>query len=48
MEGYRYDKVRSLKEGTNCYLKEKDHSRDGLAYILAKFKSIGRAPIVWL
>lgn len=46
MEGYRYDKVRSLKEGTNCYLKEKDHSRDGLAYILAKFKSIGRAPIV--
>lgn len=45
-EGYRYDKVRSLKEGTNCYVKENDHSRDATAYILAKFKETGRAPVV--
>lgn len=45
-EGYRYDKVRSLKEGTNCYVKENDHSRDATAYILAKFKETGRSPVV--
>lgn len=46
LEGYRYDKLRSEKEGINCYVKEKDHSRDGLAYILALFRDTGRAPVV--
>ena len=46
LEGYRYDKVKSLKEGTNCYVKENDHSRDALAYIIAKFKATGRSPVV--
>lgn len=46
LEGYRYDKIRSEKEGINCYVKEKDHSRDGLAYILALFRDTGRAPVV--
>ena len=46
LEGYRYDKLKSQREGTNCYIKEKDHSRDALAYILALFKDTGRSPVV--
>lgn len=46
LEGYRYDKLRSEKEGTNCYVKEKDHSRDAMAYILAVFQDTGRSPVV--
>lgn len=46
LEGYRYDKIRSQKEGTNCYVKEKDHSRDAMAYILALFQDTGRSPVV--
>lgn len=46
LEGYRYDKLRSQKEGTNCYVKEKDHSRDAMAYILALFQDTGRSPVV--
>lgn len=46
LEGYRYDKLKSQKEGTNCYVKEKDHSRDAMAYILAVFKETGRSPVV--
>jgi|GEM_PF-3674091 len=46
LEGYRYDKQKSLREGTNCYVKDKDHSRDGLAYIIDVFKESGRAPVV--
>ena len=46
LEGYRYDKQKSEKTGINCYVKEKDHSRDGLAYIIDVFKETGRAPVV--
>ena len=46
LEGYRYDKLKSERTGTNCYVKEADHSRDGLAYILDVFKESGRAPVV--
>ena len=46
LEGYRYDKLRSEKTGINCYVKDKDHSRDGLAYILDVFKESGRSPVV--
>ena len=46
LEGYRYDKQKSEKEGINCYVKDKDHSRDAEAYILALFKETGRAPVV--
>lgn len=46
LEGYRYDKVKSLKEGTNCYVKEADHSVDGLRYIIDLYKDTGRSPIV--
>ena len=46
LEGYRYDKLKSQREGTNCYVKEKDHSRDAMAYIIALFKDTGRSPVV--
>lgn len=45
-EGYRYDKVRSIKEGVNCYVKEADHSVDGFRYLVERFKNTGRSPIV--
>lgn len=46
LEGYRYDKLKSQKEGTNCYVKEKDHSIDSLRYILRLFADTGRSPVV--
>lgn len=46
LEGYRYDKVKSLKEGTNCYVKEADHQVDALRYIIDLYKDTGRSPIV--
>jgi hypothetical protein len=46
LEGYRYDKLRSEREGINCYVKEKDHSIDALRYILEVFKSSNRSPMV--
>lgn len=45
-ENYQYDTIRSIKEGNNCYRKEKDHSIDATRYILKKWKDTGRVPIV--
>ena len=45
-EGYRYDKLKSEKEGTNCYVKEKDHSVDATRYILEVLKRTNRSPMV--
>ena len=46
LEGYRYDKVKSQREGTNCYIKDKDHQIDALRYIIDEYKMSGRSPIV--
>lgn len=46
LEGYRYDKLKSEKEGTNCYVKEKDHSIDAIRYLLELFKRTNRSPTV--
>ena len=46
LEGYRYDKLRSEKEGTNCYVKDKDHQIDAMRYILEVFKRTNRSPMV--
>lgn len=46
LEGYRYDKMKSEKEGTNCYVKDKDHQIDALRYILDEFKRTNRSPMV--
>ena len=46
LEGYRYDKLKSEKEGTNCYVKDKDHQIDALRYILDEFRRTNRSPTV--
>ena len=46
LEGYRYDKLKSEKEGTNCYVKDKDHSIDAMRYILEVYKRTNRSPMV--
>lgn len=46
LESYHYDKLRSEKEGINCYVKEFDHSVDGCRYIIMEYSLTGRAPIV--
>ena len=46
LESYHYDEIKSEKEGVNCYVKDFDHTRDGLAYILVEFKDTGRAPVI--
>ena len=46
LEGYRYDKLRSEKEGINCYVKDKDHQIDALRYILDEFRRTNRSPTV--
>lgn len=45
-ESYQYDSIRSVKEGTNCYKKESDHSIDATRYLIAEWKDSGRCPIV--
>lgn len=45
-ETYRYDTVKSAKEGKDCYVKEFDHHIDGTRYILAEWKEQGKCPIV--
>ena len=46
LEGYRYDKLKSEREGTNSYVKEKDHQIDALRYIIDVYKRTNRAPMV--
>lgn len=45
-ESYQYDTVRSIKEGTNCYKKELDHSIDATRYLIAEWKDTGRCPVI--
>jgi len=46
LESYHYDKLKSEKEGTNCYVKDFDHYVDGTRYIIMEFSLTGRCPIV--
>lgn len=46
LESYHYDKLKSEKEGINCYVKDFDHYVDGTRYIIMEFQLTGRAPIV--
>lgn len=45
-ESYQYDSIKSIKEGTNCYKKELDHSIDGTRYLIKEWANTGRCPIV--
>lgn len=46
LESYHYDKVKSLKEGVNSYVKEYDHYVDGSRYVIMEFKLTDRCPVV--
>ena len=46
LDSYQYDKVKSEKEGTNCYKKELDHSIDAERYALILMKDLGLSPVV--
>ena len=45
-ESYQYDTIRSLNTGVNCYKKEKDHSVDGLRYLIQEWQDIGKCPVI--
>lgn len=45
-KNYQYDKVKSIKEGSNCYKKEYDHSIDATRYLLRKWVEKGKCPEV--
>lgn len=46
LQSYHYDKLKSEKEGINCYVKDFDHYVDGTRYIIMEFQLTNRAPIV--
>lgn len=46
LESYHYDKLKSEREGINCYVKEFDHFVDGSRYIIMELALTGRCPIV--
>ena len=46
MDSYQYDKIKSEKEGINCYKKELDHSIDATRYAIALMEELGLAPTV--
>lgn len=45
-QNYQYDKIRSIKEGINCYKKEYDHSVDATRYILRIWRKKDKCPLV--
>ena len=46
LESYHYDKLKSEREGINCYVKEFDHYVDSVRYGLMELALTGRCPIV--
>ena len=46
LESYHYDKLKSEREGINCYVKDFDHYCDGTRYIIMEYSLTGRCPIV--
>ena len=46
LEAYHYDKLKSEREGINCYVKEFDHYVDGTRYAIMELALTGRCPIV--
>lgn len=46
LESYHYDKLRSEREGINCYVKDFDHYVDGIRYIIMEYSLTGRCPVV--
>ena len=46
VEAYKYDKIKSLKTGVDCFVKEMDHSVDGRRYLLLEWMNKNKAPTV--
>lgn len=46
LESYHYDKLKSEREGINCYVKEFDHYVDSVRYGIMELALTGRCPIV--
>lgn len=46
LDSYQYDKIKSEREGNNCYKKELDHSIDAERYALILMEDLGLAPVV--
>lgn len=46
LESYRYDSLKSEKEGVECFIKENDHYIDCSRYLLQEWQAVGKAPVV--
>ena len=43
---YQYDRIRSIKTGIDCYVKDLDHSIDATRYLLLEWKDRNKAPVI--
>ena len=43
---YQYDKIKSIKTGIDCYVKDLDHSIDASRYLFIDWKSKDKAPVI--
>lgn len=46
LEGYQYDRQKSITSGQNCYVKEQDHSIDAERYLISEWQSQGKLLII--
>lgn len=42
LEGYQYDRQKSVLSGQNCYVKESDHSIDAERYLISEWQESGK------
>ena len=42
LEGYQYDRQKSITSGQNCYVKEQDHSIDAERYLVSEWQRQGK------
>lgn len=42
LEGYQYDRQKSITSGQNCYIKEQDHSIDAERYLISEWQRQGK------
>lgn len=46
VSSYKYDKIKSLKTGIDCFVKELDHSVDARRYLLLEWMNKNKAPTI--
>lgn len=46
LEGYQYDRQKSVTSGQNCYVKAQDHSIDAERYLISEWQSQGKLLII--